>query len=404
MPSSRTTGGRLLCMVVLCTLLASSLATAQVPHSLQSDGIEIEYQSCKSVAVSGERYVRVVLYFRSGSQSFYGPYDGRNVFHGEGQYAGEDILSVRVDTFGSTVTKDNPLPCDSGSTTSTTTPPTSTTTSLTTTTPSTTTTTTTTTFTTTSSTTLQSSTTQTTTSREPSTSSTTSISTSDGGETTTTVTSSTSRSTTEGNNSTGNGPQSQGDTGKSQNGTNSFPSLLLALLAVGGLLGLGTIAGWKYRDTIRSTVLKPNEQIDSSTGRDIFDFVTRNPGTNMASIVEHLEISQSMVEHHLRNLTADGFLDTQSVQGSSRYFVAGSDGRYDGSVVAAFRNEALRELIDTLHQHGPLSEAKLSEITETDQSTILRQLDALEESGIINRVSDGNQIKNELTIDLPPNS
>lgn len=124
----------------------------------------------------------------------------------------------------------------------------------------------------------------------------------------------------------------------------------------------------------------------------------------MASIVEHLEISQSMVEHHLRNLTADGFLDTQSVQGSSRYFVAGSDGRYDGSVVAAFRNEALRELIDTLHQHGPLSEAKLSEITETDQSTILRQLDALEESGIINRVSDGNQIKNELTIDLPPNS
>ncbi|WP_458189764.1 winged helix-turn-helix transcriptional regulator [Haladaptatus sp. NG-WS-4] len=192
--------------------------------------------------------------------------------------------------------------------------------------------------------------------------------------------------------------------GKSQNGTDSFPSLLLALLAVGGLIGLGTVAGWKYRDTIHSAVIKTNEQFDSSTGRDIFDFVTRNPGTNMASIVENLAVSQSTVEHHLRDLTADGYLDTQSVQGSSRYFVAGSDGRYDGSVVAAFRNEALRELINTLHQHGPLSEAKLSEITETDQSTILRQLDVLEESGIIDRVRDGNRMKYELIIDLPSNN
>lgn len=67
--------------------------------------------------------------------------------------------------------------------------------------------------------------------------------------------STTSRPTTEKNNSTGNFPQSQGDAGSSQNGTGGFSSILLALLAVGGFLlvgFVGTIAGWKYRDKIVS--------------------------------------------------------------------------------------------------------------------------------------------------------
>ncbi len=411
MPSSGTTGGKMKCIVVLCTLLTGSLATAQIPQSAQSSDTQIEYQSCKSVAVNGERYFRVVLQFRSGSQSFYGPYSGHNVFHGEGQYAGEDIVSVSVNTFGSTITKDNPLPCNSGSTTSTTIPPTSTTTTLTTSTTTPPTITTTTTFTTTSpSTTSQSSTTQNTESRESSTSSITSISTSEGGETTTQpvqspVDSSTSRPTTEENNSTGNVLQSQGDAGTSQNRSRSFPSILLTLFAVVGLLGLvGAIVGWKYRDRIflgSPTAIEIDEQFDSLTERDIFDFVTRNPGTNIASIAENLEVSQSTVQNHLRNLTADGYLDTQSLQGSNRYFVAGEDGQYDRSVAAAFANEELRELISTLHQHGPLSGSKLSGITEKDQLTILRQLDELEERGIINRVRDGDQTKNELTINLP---
>ncbi|WP_227379681.1 winged helix-turn-helix transcriptional regulator [Haladaptatus halobius] len=172
-----------------------------------------------------------------------------------------------------------------------------------------------------------------------------------------------------------------------------------------GLLGLvGAIVGWKYRDRIflgSPTAIEIDEQFDSLTERDIFDFVTRNPGTNIASIAENLEVSQSTVQNHLRNLTADGYLDTQSLQGSNRYFVAGEDGQYDRSVAAAFANEELRELISTLHQHGPLSGSKLSGITEKDQLTILRQLDELEERGIINRVRDGDQTKNELTINLP---
>jgi predicted transcriptional regulator len=434
MPYSKMTGRRVICVVMLCTLLTSSLATAQIQsQSLQSSDTKIEYQSCKTVKVSGDSYQRVVLHFRSGSQSFYGPYSGSNVFQGKGKYGGEEIVSVSVNTLGSTVSKDNPLSCKSDPTTTTTTtstPTTTTTTSTstpitttTTSTPTSTTTTTTTTSTTATttsspSTTSQSSTTQTEGSGEPST---TAVSTSEepgstdkttAGEETTQPTqsptdSTTSRPTTEKNNSTGNFPQSQGDTGGSQDETDNFSSILLALLAVGGLLlvGLvGTIAGWKYRDKILSGITGPintGKNSDSSIRMDIFGFVTQNPGTNIASITEDLELSQSTVQQHLRTLTEDGYLHTQSLQGSNRYFVAGKDGQYDRSVAAALRNEELRELIDTLHQHGPLSESKLSELTEKDRSTILRQLDDLEANGIITRVRDGNQMRNELTIDLP---
>ena len=275
MPSSKMTGGRIICVLMLCTLLTSSLATAQIPsQSLQSGDTKIEYQSCKAVKVSGDRYFKVVLHFRSGSQSFYGPYSGSNVFQGKGKYGGEKIVSVSVNTFGSTVSKDNPLSCKSDPTTTTTTTSTTTTTppptSSTTTTTSTPTTTTSTTITTTSSpsTTSQSSTTQNTGSGG---SSTTAVSTSEepgstdkttnGEETTQPVQSPTDSTTTlpttEENNSTGNFPQSQGDAGSSQNETGGFSSILLALLAVGGLLlvGLvGTIAGWKYRDKIFKSV------------------------------------------------------------------------------------------------------------------------------------------------------
>ncbi|ODR79841.1 hypothetical protein BG842_03350 [Haladaptatus sp. W1] len=181
------------------------------------------------------------------------------------------------------------------------------------------------------------------------------------------------------------------------------------MLAVGGflLVGLvGTIVGWKYRDKIASGLagaMNTGRQSDSPTRMDIFEFVTQNPGTNIASITEDLGVNQSTVKQHLRTLTEEGYLHTQSLQGSNRYFVAGKDGQYDRSVAAALRNEELRELIDTLHQHGPLSGSRLSELTEKDQSTISRQLDDLEESGIITRGRDGNQVRNELTIDLPTN-
>jgi DNA-binding transcriptional ArsR family regulator len=429
MPSFKMTGGRVICVVMLCTLLASSLATAQIPsQSLQSKDTKIEYQSCKAVKVSGDSYLRVVLHFRSGSQSFYGPYSGSNRFQGKGKYGGKEIVSVSVNTFGSTISKDNPLSCKSDPTTTTTTtsaPTTTTTTSTPTTTtttsaPTTTTSTTVTTTTSSPSTTSQSSTTQNTGSGG---SSTTAVSTSeepgstdkttDGGETTqpaqSPTDSTTSLSTTEENNSTGNFPQSQGDAGSSENETGSFSSILLALLAVGGLLlvGLvGTIAGWKYRDKIFKGIpgaMNVGGQSDSLTRMDIFEFVTQNPGTNIASITEDLGVNQSTVQQHLRTLTKDGYLHTQSLQGSNRYFVAGKDGQYDRSVAAALRNEELRELIDTLHQHGPLSGSKLSELTEKDRSTISRQLDDLEESGVITRVQDGNQVRNELNIDLPTN-
>jgi len=128
--------------------------------------------------------------------------------------------------------------------------------------------------------------------------------------------------------------------------------------------------------------------------RDIYQFISENPGLHINEISFRMNISRSALRHHLRYLIKFNLINSKIDRKNKRFYVCGQVGVKDQELLGLLRQEVPFKIIMYLLLPGYCSKAKLAKELEANPSTIDFHFKKLLDMGIIEpvEVKDGKFI------------
>lgn len=171
-------------------------------------------------------------------------------------------------------------------------------------------------------------------------------------------------------------------------GAATLPQLLFSMLREFGLR-LAVLAGYSRYDF--------SDPLENENRASVLETVEASPGINLTSLVEETGLTESTVRYHVRVLEHEGLLDGAKVRGRRRFVPRTNE---DVELLAAFEEEATRDVIDALFEHEPASGTTLAEALDRDPSTVSHHLSRLSDAGLVEREQDGPALRNSLSADV----
>jgi len=88
-----------------------------------------------------------------------------------------------------------------------------------------------------------------------------------------------------------------------------------------------------------------NDLLELETRREIYDFITQNPGINLSKIAELLQLSPQLVDYHILYMENHGMISISKDKGYKRCYIRDKFGLADKRVLAILRQEIPFQII-----------------------------------------------------------
>jgi len=117
--------------------------------------------------------------------------------------------------------------------------------------------------------------------------------------------------------------------------------------------------------------------------KEIYEFITENPGVYLREISRRLNIPRTTLIHHLKYLKKNELILSKFVGRYKRYWAVNKIGQKDKELLFLFRQETPRNIIISITEYGIRSQIDLSEDLNKHPTTIAFHLKKLKEMDII---------------------
>ncbi len=87
------------------------------------------------------------------------------------------------------------------------------------------------------------------------------------------------------------------------------------------------------------------ESLDLEIRRKIYSIITSDPGVNLSSIAESLDISVPLADYHLYYLEQQELITVSKTEGYKRYYVKGELGVEDSKILSLLQQETLLKIV-----------------------------------------------------------
>lgn len=124
--------------------------------------------------------------------------------------------------------------------------------------------------------------------------------------------------------------------------------------------------------------------------KNIFEYVSKNPGCTIAEVSENLRINRGSVKYHIAKLNSKSIITTVKTGKFIRLFKnPGIFDNHDKVIVSYLKNETSRMLLLGILENPGITNQDLAESFNLDKSTVHYYLDKFQNSEIIMYVTEG---------------
>lgn len=128
------------------------------------------------------------------------------------------------------------------------------------------------------------------------------------------------------------------------------------------------------------------------TKREIYEYITKNPGAHLRKIKRDLGIGMGNLQYHLYALEKLGMVKTRR-QGLYKFvFPAGIFGEKQTIVLGALSLETEREILLRLAEKGALTQGELVKLVGVSSATMTWHMKRLVENEIVERKRIGKEV------------
>ena len=103
----------------------------------------------------------------------------------------------------------------------------------------------------------------------------------------------------------------------------------------------------------------PNKILEIQIRRDIYQFISKNPGFHFRKIQRDLNIPKSTLEYHLRYLKKHNLLIEQSEKHYVRFYIAKTVGERQKKIINILREKVPRNIILYLCLYNDATQADI---------------------------------------------
>lgn len=138
-------------------------------------------------------------------------------------------------------------------------------------------------------------------------------------------------------------------------------------------------------------ILGRNKDLFGNRNRkNIFEFVSKNPGCTIAEVSKNLGINRGSAKYHIKKLVSKSQITTAKTGKFTRLFRnSGIFNNDEKMIISYLRNETCRNLLLGIMENPGITNRNLAEELSLDKSTVHWYLDKFKNSNIILYVPEG---------------
>ncbi|MFW6038525.1 MAG: winged helix-turn-helix transcriptional regulator [Candidatus Saliniplasma sp.] len=133
------------------------------------------------------------------------------------------------------------------------------------------------------------------------------------------------------------------------------------------------------------------EALELEVRRDIFDKISKYPGTYLREIQSDLDLPMGQVEYHLNYLEEEGILSSKMADNKKRYFVDEEVDYPDRRIISVLRQRIPRLVLLKLLNEEQAGFSDILEDVDISKSTLSFHLKKLVETGLIDFKKEGRR-------------
>lgn len=163
--------------------------------------------------------------------------------------------------------------------------------------------------------------------------------------------------------------------------------------------------GYNIQYFLKKERKSSREKRSDEIRRNIYEILLKNPGLNLTTIAEKLDMSPQLAEYHIIYLEKNDFLTAIKEKGGyyRRYYLKTSEiGINEKKIIALLRQENILQIVLVLLKKPNLKHKTLCEILDIRPSTLSHHLNRLESFNVIEVTTYGREkgykIKNKKEI------
>ncbi len=123
--------------------------------------------------------------------------------------------------------------------------------------------------------------------------------------------------------------------------------------------------------------------LELESRRDIFEHISKYPGSYMREMQEKLDMATGQLEYHLKYLEDHKLISSQMSGNKKRYFVEKEVNYPDRKLISILRQKTLRKILIMLIERGKMNFSQIDEEVDLSKSTVSFHLKKLENKGLI---------------------
>ncbi len=133
--------------------------------------------------------------------------------------------------------------------------------------------------------------------------------------------------------------------------------------------------------------------VELENRREIYNFISKNPGLHLSELSRKLNISKSTISYHLNHLEKLGLIVTKSEGRYVRFYIANKVGEIDKKLLSLLRQDVPYRIVLFLLINPASSQIKISKYLKRHPTTVSFHLDKLADSDIIETFSNCNEVR-----------
>lgn len=136
--------------------------------------------------------------------------------------------------------------------------------------------------------------------------------------------------------------------------------------------------------------------LNQSTRLQIYNFITKTPGTNFRGICNSLTLPIGVVQYHLATLMRGGLIGNRRDGRNKRYFESKKFSSTEMKILSVLRHQTVEKILTILHDEESVSHGRLAQRLEISSQALTWQMKRLKENGLVTSIVDGNSVKYSL--------
>ena len=135
-----------------------------------------------------------------------------------------------------------------------------------------------------------------------------------------------------------------------------------------------------------------NNLLEFKTRRQIYQFISNNPGLHKRELSRKLKIPKTTLNYHLINLEKRDLISKKTELCYVRYYIENKIGTKEKELMGLFRNEIIGHIIAVFFFQVATSKIELSDFLEKHPNTINHYLKKLRDADVIIPAKKGDNV------------